>query len=223
MTEIKEQRFEERYLVVEPLSGSFGAAAIRILDLSQQGMQIEHPQPLRLATRSRLWFKRADVSLSVQGVVIWSRLSKTPNQEGKLLYLSGIRLTIEGDQMTSAIQALSDRGVIRRDTESLDRKKKLIQQKEDERSAPRPTMKVVHVESRESSDQSLLIAHARERLMANPEEAKMWYDRARYSIVEAGVAVAAEIRHREDILAVWEYLERSLPLSTIARAFDRKK
>ena len=59
--------------------------------------------------------------------------------------------------------------------------------------------------------------------MANPDEAKIWYDRARYSIVETGVAVAAEIRGREDVLAVWEYLERSLPLSTIAAAFDRKR
>lgn len=223
MGEIREQRQEERYQVVEALSGSFGAAAIRILDLSQQGMQIEHPQPLRLATRSRLWFKRGDVALSVQGLVIWSRLSKTPNQEGKLLYRSGIRLTGDSDEMTSAIQALSDRGVIQRDLESLDRKRKLIQQREDERAAPKTTVKLLRIESTVSPDETLLIQHARDRLMAHPDEARVWYDRARYSIVETGVAVAAEIRNREDVLAVWEYLERSLPLSTIARAFDQKK
>lgn len=222
MTEIREQRLEERYVVKEALSGSFGAAAIRVLDVSQQGMQIEHPQPLRLATRSRLWFKRGDIALSVQGVVIWSRLSKTPNNEGKLLYRSGIRLVGEGDEMTAAIQALSDRGVIHRDPESLDRKKKLVQKKEDERAAPKPTMKMVHTESEISSDQSLLIQHARERLLANPGEAKIWFDRARYAIVETGVAVAADIRNREDVLAIWEYLERSLPLSTIAAAIDRR-
>ena len=222
MIEVKEQRFEERYVVVEGLAGSFGAAAIRIIDISQQGMQIEHPQPLRLATRSRLWFKRGDVAISVRGMVIWSRLSKTPNAEGKLLYRSGIRLEADGDDITSAIQALSDQRVLRRDPDALDRKRKLLQKKEDERSAPKPTMKMVHLESDVSSDQNLLIQHARERLMANPEEAKLWYDRARYAIVETGVAVAAEIRNREDVLAVWEYLERSVSLSIIARAFDGK-
>ncbi|MEO6259151.1 MAG: PilZ domain-containing protein, partial [Thermoanaerobaculia bacterium] len=102
MTEIRELRLEERYVVKEALGGSFGAAAIRVLDISQQGMQIEHPQPLRLATRSRLWFKRGDVAVSVHGVVIWSRLSKSPNDEGKLLYRSGIRLEANGDDLTSA-------------------------------------------------------------------------------------------------------------------------
>ena len=223
MIDTKEQRLEERYLVVQTLGGSFGAAAIRILDLSQQGMQIEHPQPLRLATRSRLWFKRGSVSLSVHGVIIWSRLSRTPNAEGKLLYLSGIRLEAAENNVASAIQELSDQGVIRRDPDSLNRKRKLIQQKEDERSAPKTVVKVMRMESTVSADESLLIQHARERLRSHPDEAKVWYDRARYSIVETGFAVAAEIRNREDVLAVWEYLERSLPLSTIARAFDEKK
>ena len=223
MAEIKELRLEERYLVVEALAGSFGAAAIRILDLSQNGMQIEHPQPLRLGTRSRLWFRRGDVAISVHGMVIWSRLSKTPNQEGKLLYRTGIRLELNGEDMTVAIQALSDQGVLRRDPESLDRKRKLLQQKEEQRSAPKSTMKVIPQESDVSADQNLLIQHARKRLMENPDEQKLWFDRARYAIVESGVPVASEIRNREDVLAVWEYLERSVPLSAIARALDQHK
>jgi hypothetical protein len=219
-SEIRDLRTIERYVVAEPLVGSFGAAAISVIDIAEQGAQIEHPQPLRLGSRGRLWFRRGDVSGSVHALVIWSRLSQTPNDEGKLLYRSGLRLDEEGETFSKAIQALADHGVIRRDTESLDRKRRKFVEREQEKSA-RPSIKVVRTEDI-SPDQTLLIQHARERLLADPEEARKWYNRARYAIVESAVPIAAEIRSREDVLAVWEYLERSVPLSTIVRVFEKK-
>ena len=80
--DIKDLRSIERYVVTEPLVGSFGAVAVSLLDIAEQGAQIEHPQPLRLGARGRLWFRRSDISASVHALVIWSRLSQTPNEEG---------------------------------------------------------------------------------------------------------------------------------------------
>lgn len=46
-----------------------------------------------------------------------------------------------------------------------------------------------------------------------------WYNRARFATNED---VAVEMfRHREDVLAVWEYLERTVPLAVVVRVFDR--
>lgn len=218
--EIKDLRSIERYVVVEPLLGSFGAAAISVLDIAEQGAQIEHPQPLRLGARGRFWFKRGDVAVSMHAIVIWSRLSMTPNEEGKLLYRSGLRVDEQGESFGDAIQALADHGVIRRDTESLERKRRKLLEREQEKNA-KPSVKMIRTDDT-APDQALLVQQARERLLADPEEARKWYNRARYAIVENSAPISAEIRGREDVLAVWEYLERSIPLSTIVRLFDKK-
>ena len=218
--EIRDLRSIERYVVVERLLGSFGAVAISVIDIAEQGAQVEHPQPLRLASRARLWFKRGEVVGSVHALVIWSRLSQTPNNEGKLLYRSGLRVDEPGDGLASSIQALADHNVIRRDTESLERKRRKFIEREHEKSV-KPTVKMIRTED-VPADQALLVQHARERLLADPDEARKWYNRARYAIVESASPIAAEIRGREDVLAVWEYLERSVPLSTIVRLFDKR-
>jgi len=218
--DIKDLRAIERFVVAEPLTGSFGAAGITLLDIAEQGAQIEHAQPLRLGSRARLWFKRGEVSASVHALVIWSRLSDKPNDEGKLLYHTGLRVDDPQTTFAPAIQALADHGVIRRDTESLERKRRKYFDREQERSS-KPSVKLIKSEDI-SPDQTLLIQHARERLQNDPEEARKWYNRARYAIVESSAPIAAEVRGREDVLAVWEYLERSVPLSTIVRVFEKK-
>ena len=220
-SDIKDLRTIERYVVAEPLSGSFGAAAITLLDIAEQGAQIEHAQPLRLGARARLWFKRGDVAASVHALVIWSRLSEKPNDEGKLLYRSGLRVEETEENFAPAIQALADHGVIRRDTDSLERKRRKFVERQQEKSS-KPSVKMIRTEE-VSPDQALLIQHARERLQNDPEEARKWYNRARYAIVESSSPIAAEIRGREDVLAVWEYLERSVPLSVIVRVFAEKR
>jgi hypothetical protein len=219
--EIKDLRSIERFVVVESLVGSFGAAAVAVLDVAEQGAQIEHAQPLRLGSRARLWFKRGDIAASVHAIVIWSRLSEKPNTEGKLLYRSGLRLEDDDAPFSGAIQALADHNVIRRDTESLERKRRKFVEREQEKTS-KPSVKLLKTED-VSPDQALLIQHARERLQNDPEEARKWYNRARYAIVESATPIAADIRSREDVLAVWEYLERSVPLSTIVRVFESKR
>jgi hypothetical protein len=221
MSDIKDQRTIERYVVAEPLLGSFGAAGISVLDIAEQGVQIEHAQPLRLGARGRLWFKRGDVAASVHAIVIWSRLSDKPNADGKLLYRSGLRVEDSEESFAPAIQALADHSVIRRDTESLERKRRKFVEREQVKSL-KPSVKMLKTEEI-PPDQALLIQHARERLQNDPNEARKWYNRARYAIVESAAPIAAEIRGREDVLAVWEYLERSVPLSTIVRVFEKPR
>lgn len=219
--DLKDLRGSERYLVTEKLSGSFGAAQVVLIDLAEQGAQIEHAHPLRLATKGRLWFKRAEISISLHAIVVWSRLSKTPNDQGKYVYRSGLRIDEGAEDFGTAMQMLSEHEVIKKDTESLDRKRQRHEEREQEKLG-KPTMKHVPTEPDISPDQVLLIQHARERLRSNFDEAQKWYSRAYFALRDGRTGVSGELmRYPEDVLAVWEYLERSVPLSTIKRVFDQ--
>lgn len=214
MTELREQRSADRYVALRPLTGSFGAASVEITDLSPEGMQVSHAQPLRLGMHARLWLRGGGVTVALQAQVIWSHLSKEPNAEGKYLYRSGLRIDGTSPELTAAIGALVEAGAIRRDLDSLDRKRRQIAERERERSS-KPVVKMIRTEAI-SPDQLLLIQQARERLRANPEEAKKWYQRARFAVS------TDSMRHAEDVLAVWEFLERSVDLATIERVFAGK-
>ena len=221
MAEINELRTSDRFGAVEPLPGGFGSAPITILNLASRGVQIEHSQPLRLALSGRLWFRRGDVAVSVQGRVVWSHLSKTRDPNGKLLYHSGIHVPEEASDLGGAIAALARHGVVQQDHDSLERKRATAEEKEQLRQT-RPVVKFVRFGHDVDPDTALLILQARDRLRANPAEAVKWYNRAKFSIIDNGSPVPTDqLRHKEETLAVWEYLERSIDIATIERVFTR--
>jgi hypothetical protein len=221
--DISDLRAAVRFRTAEPLPGSYGSASVALRDVSTAGAQIEHTQPLRLGSKARLWFRRGDVAVSIQAEMVWSHLSKTPNEQGKYLYRSGLRVQNQDHDFGRALQVLLDRGLISPDMESLDRKRVKLKEKEAEK-AGRPTVRMIRPEVNIPSDQQLLIEHARRQLLENPEEAQRWYQRAKYAITHGSVNVASDaIRNREDVLAVWEYLDRSIPISTIVLVFERMR
>lgn len=220
--EISDLRSTERFVTAQALPGSYGAASIHVVNLSASGAQIEHAQPIRLGTVARFWFRRGDTAVSVQALTIWSRLSKSTNAQGKLLYTSGLRLEGDANEFAIAMQMLIERGLITPDLQTLDRKRQKSVDRQSEKSN-RPTVKMLRMDSDVPPDQALLIQHARERLHTHPEEAKKWFNRARYALTESGAHTAENLPYREDALAVWEYLERSVDLSTIVRVFEKMR
>ncbi len=221
--EVSELRGTERFVFAEPILGRFGSADVSLLNVSGRGAQVAHTQPLRLGSSARLWFKRGDVAVSVQALCIWSHLSKTPNEKGKHLYTSGLRIEQEYPEYETALQALLDRDVISPDPESLEKKKKKELARIAEKNG-RPIVKLLRPDVDVPPDTQLLIEHARKQLLADPTEAQRWYQRAKYAITQGGVNIATDaIRNREDVLAVWEYLERSVDISTIAIVFERMR
>lgn len=221
--EIAELRSTERFIFTERVPGSFGAASVEVTNVSSRGVQIAHAQPLRLGLRARLWFKRGDITITTHALTIWSHLSKTPNAEGKYLYQSGLRIEHDEPEFEKALQQLIGRGAIAPDSESLEKKKQKAMAKVAEKNG-RPIVKLLRPEVDIPPDQQLLIEHARKQLLADPVEAQRWYQRAKYAITQGGANIAADaIRNREDVLAVWEYLERSVEISTIAIVFERMR
>jgi len=226
MTETNESRGTFRYVTHTPINGSFGSVAMVVRDLADNGVQIEHAEPLRVATKSRLAFAGAGSQiLQMRGIVIWSRLSAVPNEAGKYLYRSGVRVDDEPEVLTHAIGQLLGKGLIYLDQQSLDRKREILAEKARAKGQmgqmrlQRPSQQMEGA----TPDQLLLIQHARERLRSHPEEALKWYNRAKYALPpeESRALDEGGMRHKEDVLAVWEYLERSIELPVIAKAFGK--
>lgn len=219
MTDISELRSYERYVLKQQVKGSFGSVEITIVNLSEQGAQIEHAQPLRVAMTARLWFKAVEVSVSAHGLVVWSRLSKNKSPDGKLLFRSGLRIEEGADEFRQCMQELLNKGAIEVDAESLDRKRKLKEEREQHKTA---TVRVMRIEDEVPADQALLVTHTRDRLRADSNEAMKWYNRAYGSLRSTPAAQAAELRkHSEEAMAIWEYLERSVPITTITKVLTR--
>jgi hypothetical protein len=208
--EVKELRSGQRYVLDTPLSASFGSAEVQIVNISTGGLQIIHPLPQRVGSSSRLFFRIGDITVAITGRMIWSHLSKTPGTSGKMAYCSGIR--VEDPEFAASVQALVARGFVNPDGDSLERKKKRLIEKERERS-DKHLVKALPMEAL-SSEQLLLIQHARERLRTNPLEATRLYQQAKTADAATGVP--------EDVLAVWEYLERSIGIATITKVFNGK-
>ena len=132
---VSELRHGERFVVLGSIQGTFGPADLRLLNLSLNGAQIVHPQPLRIGSKGRIQFRLDDVSAAISAAVIWSRLSKQSDSSGKLLYESGLRIEQADEHWAAAIHGLLRRGAIRQDVESLDRKRRRAEERERQRAA----------------------------------------------------------------------------------------
>ncbi len=217
---VEELRSAARFSITRPIAGTFGPADVTIIDLSITGAKIEHPQALRVGTRARLAVVHGDASATVPAIVVWSHLSKSANSAGKYLYVTGIRVEAFQQELAIALNALFKQGIARKDLESLEKKRIRLLERLSARA--RPGLRIITMTSSVSADQVLLVQHARERLLANPEEASKWYNRARYAITHGRDSTIPEaMRNREDVLAVWEYLERSIDVTTVAAVFEK--
>ena len=218
---VEELRAAERFTAGRPIAATFSGNQVTIVNLSTIGALIEHPGPIRLGTVARFAIRDGEVSVDVQGFLTWSRLAKTPDDSGKYRYQSGLRIESGNIQYAIALHALIKSGAMRREPDTLEKKRRRLLERMSEKNRPRPRM-VQESGDDIPQDQVLLVQHARERLLAAPEEAQKWYQRAKYALTHGATNVEIEhLRNREEVLAVWEYLERSLDIPTIARAFDK--
>lgn len=131
--EIVDLRKGDRFNVVEPLTGTFGPADVGVLNISLTGLQISHPQPLRIGTRGRLWFRRGDVTVAIQAHVVWSHLQKGTG--GAMAYISGLKIDNLDSQFAAAINSLLRGGTLRQDVDSMERKRRRIAERELEMKA----------------------------------------------------------------------------------------
>lgn len=133
---IEELRKADRFVVQQPIAGTFGTAEATLVNVSIGGAQIAHALPMRIGTSGRLNFRHGDAVISIQGRVLWSHAA--PGTGGKLLYHSGLKIESADPQYALALNTLIRAGVIRHDLESLDRKRKRDEEREEKKkSGPR--------------------------------------------------------------------------------------
>lgn len=215
--DVRETRRDPRFIVTGNVSGFFGGIDVRLRDVARRGLQIEHAAPLKPGARARTGFRAGTTATSFAAVVVWSRLSTTAGENGKLLYRSGLKLDQDED-LQPLLDALRTGLLITADPESLDRKRRKIASRAATKQPAIKFLPQVFV----APDQLLLIQQARDRLRSRPEEAIKWYNRGRYAMAEHHARLQdIEVSYREEVFAIWEYLERSLDLVTIARALQK--
>jgi len=217
---VEDSRSGTRFLVDPPIAGRLGATRLRISDFGEGGMQAEHAEPMKIGTRGDLVvdLPRGPAGVTVGVAVAWSRLSGRAEDKGKLFYRTGFRITADVETSRQWVRTLLDSCFARPDSDSLEKKREKMQ-KRAQTIEDRTRVRVIKQQGRIiASDVILLIQHARTLLAANPDEAQKWYNRARFSLP----AKAAPIHHREEILAVWEYLERSVSIEDVAWVIENQ-
>jgi hypothetical protein len=118
--EVTDLRKSERFDVVQALEGSFGGVDVTLLNVALNGVLLMHETALRIGTRGRLTFRHGDISVTIEGRVVWSHLSKN---SGGMLYRSGVQLDSGEVHYAVAIASLLRAGVLARDSGSLERKR----------------------------------------------------------------------------------------------------
>jgi hypothetical protein len=213
---VEDLRSVKRFVIDPPLRGVFANVDITIDDFGERGVQAEHAGPLKLGSQSRLTFHIPGTQevVKIEARVAWSRLSKKPNAQGKYLYRSGLRIEGDPEVMKATLSRMVHSCVARPDTGSLERKRKALVERARAKAAVTTMKPIANRAPDIPPDHVLLIQQARARLQASPEEAVKWYNRARYSQSDAGELVQ---HHRDDVIAIWEYLERMIDLATISR------
>ncbi len=209
----EEARSEHRYVTQRRIDGTLAKVDIVVCDIGDHGLHIQHSSPVRLGTEAPVRFAVPDANLSVQlnSFVVWSRFASAGDTRP---YHSGVRVDDPTGVLQEAIEQLLAARAIRLDEASMARKATALEAKAQARSAPR--MKQMSMVPRIPDDVILLVKQARLRLQANPTEMIRWFNRAKFSLNDAG----EQIHRRDDVLAVWEYLERSVELDIIARVLD---
>jgi len=129
--EVAETRKGDRFVFVQPPAGTFGPVDVTVIDISLAGAKMQHEQPLRIGTMARLHFRLGDEIVSTQGKVLWSHFIQTENG---LVYRSGIRIQPDTSYAAS-VNAFYKSGAAARDSESLERKKQRMIEREKERQS----------------------------------------------------------------------------------------
>lgn len=222
LTSVESRRFP-RFSINAPVSGQFGSSPVMIRNLGGNGFLILHSDRIPLATQRLLRFvfppsfdrashrlripqRQPDLySAEFECASVWSRLDRDPAAPGPV-YRTGLRV-LDGNLRSELLPILL-REFVRPEEAHLDGKRKIARDR-----AQR---------AQDLADALMLARTAGEFLRTHPSEAYEWHRRARYALSCRNVPHADNpaIGLTPEMVAVWEFLGRSIPLLTVAHALD---
>ncbi|HYC58042.1 MAG TPA: PilZ domain-containing protein [Thermoanaerobaculia bacterium] len=201
MGERPDLRAGVRYVPRKQIGGTFRDVKFVMLQLSSSGLRIRHDTALRPGDEARLSFaiQHPAKSFVMRARVIWTSITQ---RDDRSFYISGLRVTENVERLVNAAYLLRTARELHVDESG---------RRMNGRSVPR------HV-SGLPDEEVVAIVQAVRALAADPEEAAKWYARARFAIADEEIRKAAPrgAREREEVVGVWEYLQRKTDLRAVA-------
>jgi len=201
--EQSELRIAPRYVPRRQLGGVFRQTKFTILQLSNSGMRVRHDDSLRPGDEAKLTFSilRPARTFALRAQVVWTSIAQSG--DGPSFCISGLRVTGGLEQLRQALEILRDTRELQADGST--------------KRAPRGDIASPPALAGLSDDDVASIIRAYRKLGDDPVEANRWYTRARFALADETVRKAApnRARDREEVLGVWEYLDRRVDIKSI--------
>lgn len=194
-----------RYVPRRQIGGTFRDVRFVMMQLSSSGLRIRHDEALHAGDEARLSFAilNPPKSFVMRARVVWTSIAQRGDERS--YYISGLKVVENADRLVNAAYLLRTARELQVDDRDLGR------------PTPRPRRMPRHVTGLSDEDVVKIIQAVR-TLADDPLEASRWYARARFAIADEEVRKAAPrgAREREEVVGVWEYLQRRPDLKTVA-------
>lgn len=198
---LPDQRRTQRYVPRRQIDGIFEDVKFTILQISSTGLRIRHRDPLLPGSEAKLTFAliKPARSIVVRARVVWTSLARSGEER---FSISGLRAIEHGERLQRAVDSLLM-------THDLQPERRARNRRSDE---------VTSMFSGASDDEIAMVTAAIQKFAQDPVEASRWYSRARFALSDEHVRRIAppRPRDREEVLGIWEYLERQVELEKVA-------
>jgi hypothetical protein len=197
-----DHRISQRYKPRRQVGGSFGNVKFAVLQMSDSGLRIRHDETLLPGEEARMSIAlvRPQQSVVIKARVVWTSIAQ--RGDGPTFCISGVRVTEHEDRLQRTVAML-------RDARELEPERPPGSRARDDTPTAIRGM---------SDDEVAAILRAVRKLADDPIEASRWYARGRFATADEQVrqALQQHARDREQVLGVWEYLERRIDLRKVA-------
>jgi hypothetical protein len=199
-------RASQRWIPRRQIDGTFNNARFSILQLSATGLRIRHVEPLIPGDEAKLSFALLNPARSfvMRARVVWTSVAHAEDGDATFC-ISGVRVTEHADRLVTAIALLRKGHEL-----APEERRKTIRSPDAERMAA--------AIDGVSDEEVALVVRAAHHFASDPLDANRWYARARFALSDENVRRDAppRPRDREEVLGIWEYLERQVEIPKIA-------
>lgn len=212
--EVNDNRRTPRFIVDPPISGTFDGAPVQIYNLGEHGLQFEHKEKLQRFHYGEIRFSLpiSPRVIRLGGHVAWCRLAKKPGVLEAWPYRCGLRVEALNAITVDTLAALLRTNSVRPDKHSLERKKRLLAQRQAEQNVT-PFATTPELPPPLTLDECITRVQSTRRLL---EREPALYAAA----LAAGKRAWRDAPADDEIIAVWQQLARSVDPALISMTFD---
>ncbi|GEM_PF-4954012 len=206
--EVANLRKHPRFIFDDPMPALFNGVEVRVLNLSGGGLMLEHADAFKVGSSASVRIASAALQeeTTFRAKVVWSKLSSTTNDKGKMLYRSGLSI-LDASAETLGFLGRLIRTFGRADKDSMERKRQALMQRQKGYVPP----SAEPAKPKYSPEQLLMIQQAYNRLAKSAGDAQKYYEQAKLSLAQQ----QRPVMHKKEALAIWEYLGEQIDLDLV--------